>query len=270
MNRTLLSLSLASLMGVVGCASTVGAALDSAARQTGQTIGSAVGARAASAVAARMPAVWTPDLTALYMNYLFTLAFHSGSYTFDAMEYEPGEWTRWRLTDAAEEGPPPEMERAFLHRTDAGQEWWRVKYVAQAEEGADSITVEALFDPESGEFRRMRTRMPGEDEAKEMPVEEGTYGYVAPRRLTAESLEGATVGTASVRVPAGTYTARHVRYGSVGQGTMEWWLSDNVPGGMVKYGASGESRGEGLDTDNWTVELMASGTGASSELGVRY
>ncbi len=269
MKSTFRPILLASVIAVTGCATTVSSALDSAARRTGEGVGTAIGARAGAALAARMPAVWTPDLTALYMNYLFTMAFHSGSYTFQGTEYEPGEWTRWRMTEV-DESEQPELERAFLHRAQDGKEWWRVKFISEGGEGRDSISVEAQFDPTTGELVRMRSRMPGDTEAQEMPVEEGTFGYVAPRRLTAESLEGATVGTASVRVPAGTYSARHVRYGS-GYGTYEWWLSDQVPGGMVKYGTSYRDREtDGLDPHNWTVELIASGRGATSELGVRY
>lgn len=273
--KSLRAFFLVPLLLLVGCASAIDGALDAAGRSAGEGIGRAVGAKvgdaAGAALAARMPDIWTPALTQIYMNYLFTLAFHSGSYTFESADYEPGEWTRWRMQGDDMDGPPPELERAFLHRQDDGKEWWRVKFVSQAEEGQDSLTVEALFDPTTGEFLRMRGKMPGDTAAQEMPVEEGTYGYVEPRRLTAESLEGATMGTESVSVPAGSYRAQHVRYGGTGTGTYEWWLVEDVPGGMVKYGRHYEEReAEGMDPYNWTVELLESGTNAESQLGVEY
>lgn len=266
--------TLASVLALTGCSVTLDSALDAAGRRAGEGIGNAVGERvgeaAGAALASQIPATWTPDLTPIYMNYLFTMAFHSGSYTFESAEYEPGEWTLWRLTGSESNEQPAVMERAFLHREETGNEWWRVKYVSDTGEGRDSITVEALFDPESGEFLRMRGKMPGEAEAREMPVEEGRYGYTQPRRLTEESLEGATVGTETVQVPAGSFTTRHVRYG-MGTGTYDWWLSDDVPGGMVRYSRSYEERDtEGPDPYNWTVELLDSGTGAASQLGVEY
>jgi hypothetical protein len=265
------SLLLVSALAAGGCATTLDSALDAAGRGVGTAVGQRVGAAAGGALAARMPVLWSPDLTGIYMNYLLTMAFHSGSYTFPGTDYEPGEWTRWRMQDADAEGVAPEMERAFLHRADDGREWWRVKYVSATEESRDSITVEALFDPDTGEFVRMRGKMPGEEEASEMPVEEGTYGYVEPRRLTRESMEGAIVGSETVRVPAGSYTARHLRYGGMDAGTYEWWLVDEVPGGMVRYSRSyQEQDADGLDPYNWTVELIASGQGASSQLGVQY
>ena len=275
MKRTIRRLSLVVFaLTFAACSTALDEALDAAGAAAGRGIGNAVGERvgeqAGRALAAQMPTMWGPDVTRAYMSYVFTMAFHSGSYTFEGTEYDVGEWTRWRLTDSDTDGQPEEMERALLHRRDDGMEWWRVKYVSETGEGRDSMVVEALFDPETGEFARMRGKMPGEAEAHEMPVEEGTYGYTEPRTLTEESLEGATLGTETVRVPAGTYSARHVRYGA-GGGTYDWWLNDDVPGRMVKYSRSYESQDtEGPDPYNWVVELVDSGTGATSELGVSY
>ncbi len=71
------------------------------------------------------------------------------------------------------------------------------------------------------------------------------------------------MGTESLRTPAGSFTARRVRLGTPG-GRQEWWITDQVPGGWVKYRVS-ES-----DTEvNYVMELVAHGTGAKSELGVR-
>ena len=263
------------VLSVSGCGSMLSGALDAAANRTGAGIGTAVGNKigsaAGAAMASRMPAMWTPDLTPIYMNYLFTMAFHSGSYELAGTDYEVGEWTRWRMVDSEAE-EPVEIERALLHRTADGKEWWRAKYVSATEEGRDSITVEALLDPETGEIRRMRGTMPGEKEAKEMPVEEGTYSYARPVQLTKESMEGAIVGSESVRVPAGTYTADHLRYGS-GYGTYDWWFNEDVPGGLVKYSRTfeqAEDEEAGPDPYNWTVELVRSGTNATSQMGVQY
>lgn len=260
------------VVSAAGCASALDSAMDAAGAGIGTAVGNRIGAAAGNALAARLPAAWSPDLTPLYMNYMFSMAFHSGSYTLPGTEYEPGEWTRWVLSGSEDAGEPTYMERAFLHRTGEGHEWWRVKYISDTGEGRDSITVEGLLDPESGEFRRMRGKMPGESEAREMPVEEGTYGYSQPRTLTAESMEGARVGSETVRVPAGTYTAEHLRYGT-GYGALDWWYVDDVPGGLVKYSQSHENAdtddGE-LDPNHWTVELTASGTGATSQLGVDF
>lgn len=153
------------------------------------------------------------------------------------------------------------MERAFLARTEDGEEWWRVRYTDRSGEEAGEIVLEGLFSADRSELIRLRARMPGEEEASEMPIQEGTYGYIPPRPLTEESLEGATVGMAEVRVPAGVFNARHVRFGT-GAGALEWWLSERVPGGLVRY-TTHQHDGESV-----TVELAGHGTGATSELGV--
>jgi hypothetical protein len=129
--------------------------------------------------------------------------------------------------------------------------------------------MEALFKPQTDgvqEIVRMRGRMPGEKEPNEMMVPENmstvaTYGGFG-MRPTKESVDGATVGNESVTTPAGSFTAKLVRFGSFG-GKQEWWLVDSVPGGWVRYKASQSEGGDGF-----TMELVAHGTGARSELGV--
>jgi hypothetical protein len=56
-----------------------------------------------------------------------------------------------------------------------------------------------------------------------------------------------------------------------GGGTVEWWLNDDVPGGMVKYSnTSGQQASEDGSPDpyNYTVELLAHGSGATSATGI--
>lgn len=267
------TLALAVLVTAAGCGQVVSSAVDAAARRTGEVVGN----RAGAAMGARLSTMWSPHLMQFYTGYLFSLAFHSGSYAPAGDEYEVGEWTRWRILQSEQEGPPPEFERAFLRREADGSEWWRVRYVVSSDDGSgsmqqDTILLEGKFSPDRSELVRLRGKMPGDTEAKEMPVEEGTYGYSEPIPLTEESLEGATVGTETVAVPAGRFSARHVRYGSMGGGTIEWWLNDDVPGNMVKYSNSSpqETASDGTTPDpyNYTVELLAHGSGATSVTGI--
>jgi hypothetical protein len=83
-----------------------------------------------------------------------------------------------------------------------------------------------------------------------------------PMRPTKESLAGATVGTESISVGGTSYSARHVRFGGAG-GSTEWWLADNAPGGVVRVQHTGASADE-----KWTMNLVAAGNGAKSELGL--
>ena len=248
------------LLAPLGCTSVVDRAVGSAADAAGRVVGEHVGRM----LVASFPDTWTPRWTQLYTSYLFGVAFHSGSYVVtDEDVYQPGEWTRFRMLDAGETTPTL-IERAFLARTDEGNEWWRVKYV-NTEDG-EEIVLEGLFSSDRSELLRLRGRFPGE-EAKEMPVEEGTYGYAEPVRLTEQSVEGATVGMETVTVPAGTFRARHIRYGQPGS-TLEWWLNADVPGDMVRYAHRADTQAEGEVPQTWTAELEDYGDGAVSELGV--
>lgn len=246
----------ASVVGSAGCATLIDSAADAAARRTGQSIGEAAGARIGAAAVGTMPGTFSPEMTTQYVGHLFHLGFQSGTYTYEERAYEPGEWTRWIIDGDSD----LQMERAFLGRTPDSEEWWRVKYTDRSGDGGE-IILEGLFSAGRDELIRLRALMPDDEEPQELPVQEGTH-YDAPRRLTAASVEGATVGVESIRVPAGTFNARHVRYGA-GAGTQEWWFTDQVPGGMIRYTIREPDGDEGA-----IVELSDHGGGATSELGV--
>ncbi|MGH7342465.1 MAG: hypothetical protein ACREKH_18420, partial [Candidatus Rokuibacteriota bacterium] len=86
----------------------------------------------------------------------------------------------------------------------------------------------------------------------------GTMG----RRPTKESIDGATVGTETVTTPAGTFRAKHLRFGG-GDGTLDWWVDEAQVGGWVKFAMIGNDK-----TPKYEQVLIAKGTGAKSELGV--
>lgn len=270
---TVASLALAS----AGCAKAISSAIDAAARKTGEGVGSAVGTKvgnaAGASVAGRMPAVWTPDFTQLYMSYIWAVAFSSGSYNVEPKEYAPGEFTKWKIASQSQDGNDAWLERAFLQKTSDGKEWWRVKYIVNSKDGnttkSDTITVEALFAADGSQMLRMRSKMPGETAPKENPVTENTYGYSKPVNLTAESIQAATIGTESISVPAGSFSAKHVQYGGMGGGTLDWWLSNNVPGGLVKYSITSPNQesSSGPSRNAYVVELVGFGSNARSELG---
>ncbi|MBI3081517.1 MAG: hypothetical protein HYY94_01120, partial [Gemmatimonadetes bacterium] len=86
-------------------------------------------------------------------------------------------------------------------------------------------------------------------------------------------------GTPSLTTPAGTFATRHIRFRANDGGTLEWWLSEQVPGGQAKFvhtepaaEAEAEPAEEGKQActvNLTTMELIAKGTGAKSELGVK-
>lgn len=211
-----------------------------------------------------MPGQWTADVSWAYIGALFGMVYGTGANVFD-QSYQPGQWTRWEMR-GADDDDKQTVERAFLSKAEDGNEWWRFKTIA----GNDTIVLEALFKNSGDgvqELVRMRGKMPGEREANELMVPEqmtmvrslGMFGA----RPTKESVDGATVGTESVTTPAGTFSAKRVRFGGMG-GRQEWWLSETVPGGWVQYTVTPEE-GKG----SFRMVLTAHGSGATSELGSR-
>lgn len=244
--------------GLSGCFSpgaAVQEGLDSAGEAAGRTVGEALGAEIVRA--ADLP----PPGSARYNQVMLSQAQIMFSYAFSAggmwpaeASYEPGEWTVYRVAADGREAALDTLERAFLTRTGDGNEWWRIRGVQDGE----GWVYEALLDPEQEEVVRLRTKDP-EGEVGEVPVTEETV-YRPPQELTEESVEGATEGTESVEIPAGTFTARRVEYtGAASGGTVTWFMSEEVPGHVVQY----EGRREGTE---WTSTLLDYGTDATTQL----
>ena len=220
------------------------------------------------------PAVWNTDYAWMWISQLFVVQYLSGASMFET-NYKPGEWTRWSITTADNPEEVQQTERAFIGKNTDGAEWWRFKTITNYKDGdkaaADTVTLEALFKPDpSNEYLqqlvRMRGRFPGNTEAQELMVPEqwsswnltGGFGM----KPTKESVEGATIGVEDVKTPAGTFKAKHVRFGQ-GGGTLDWWLDETAAGGWVKFAMTDNEK-----KPRYTMEMIARGVGAKSELGV--
>lgn len=245
----------AAALGLGGCYSIIDSAINSAADSAGNRIGEQIGNEIARQ--------YTPQFMQFYTNYIFALAFGAGGYDVAQKDYAPGEWARFNL---ASDKDGSWMERAYLGTDADGNQWWKVKYFDG--ESGDTVIMEALLSADRTQMLRLRAKWPDDQAPKEMAVQQGTT-WVPPQKLTPQSIEGATVGTGSVTVPAGTFTARHVRFGQPGEGTYEWWLVDSVPGGLVKSAQTSPTSDseQGMNSDNWTLVLAAFGKDAKDELG---
>lgn len=257
----------ACLLAAGGC-SFLGTAIDAAANKTGEVVGKKIGDHVVR--------TWSPMFLNWYNGYLFGLAFNSGGYEVGEQPYKAGEWTKWEMktrTSDGTEGKPNTLERAYLYADKQKNQVWRVKF-SEGESG-DTVVLEAKFSPDRSKLLRMRAKYPNDKEPQEVAVDDQTY-YIPPRKLTAESMKGATVGTESVTVPAGTFTAKHLKFGQPGGVSQEWWNATGVPGGSVQYKESAPKQtedqpegAENLDPDNFLLQLASHGTGAVSELGMK-
>jgi hypothetical protein len=224
----------------------------------------------------RMSGPWSTDYAWVYIGQLFALQYASGAAMFEE-DYKPGEWTRWSMTDTGNPDETQTVERAFLAMQPDSSEWWRTKTISTYKDGgkevADTVIMEALYKPTSEwtkELVRVRAKLPGNKDAQELLVPQGMgminyNAAVLGGRPTKESIEGATISAAEkVTTKGGTFTAKHVRFGA-GNGNLDWWLTKEAPGGWVKFTGRSNS---GDDKDTYTMELVAKGVGAKSELGV--
>jgi hypothetical protein len=194
--------------------------------------------------------MFTPDMTWAYVGYLWGIMYMSGATMFE-QPYAPGQWTKWEIVDAGQPDEKLVLERALIRRDADKSEWWRIKTISVDGQQSDTITLESQFKPldEQGiamQVVRMRGKMPGDTEGKELivPQQFSMLGASAlfPFKPTPESIAGATVGTESV---AG-FSSKHVKFGA-GGGSMEWWLADSAPGGVVKVQFTGQDADEGVE-----------------------
>ncbi|MBI5142842.1 MAG: hypothetical protein HZA20_11740 [Nitrospirae bacterium] len=190
---------------------------------------------------------------------MFQSMFVSYGYNMELLQYKPGEWTEWNLRNEGDENAMV-LKKAFLAGLDNGQEWWQI--VLPGEKKDEGMVMEVLFAKKMESIRRMRQRT-GKAEPQEVPVTEGWYS--APMSLTPESLEGSVKKRGvKVDVPAGSFTADLLEFGvtAMGQGTLRFWRSKAVPGGLVKA--------EVVDDDGkilWTSSLSGHGSNAKTLIG---
>jgi hypothetical protein len=170
--------------------------------------------------------------------------------------YQPGEFTKFEWNSKDNEAV--EFERAFLKKHEEGKEWWRVSWIAKD----GGWVYEALISTSDGTLLRLRAK-DADGNTGEVPVSGDTAIYMAPQELTKESIAGATVSRDKVSTPAGSFDADHVVYmAASGEGQVEWWLTEKVPGGVVKY--LGNDKSEGVV---WTSTLKDMGKDATTILG---
>jgi len=163
-------------------------------------------------------------------------AFYGGFWNFGWFgykdpNYKPGQGTVWKITSTgAKSNEPITFERALLKVNADGSQWWRFQMTTDKHTilyeflvGSDGIAKKVRYkDPESGQIGEF------------IPTQSGTQP-TAPQ-VSREEIASSFVGSESVTVPAGTFTADHYRYTDPKSGyTSDIWSSKQVPGYMVKF-----------------------------------
>jgi hypothetical protein len=186
---------------------------------------------------------------------MFNYAFNVHGYWL-GRHYKPGEWTRWQVS-SKDDKDLHQMEKAYLKKETDGKEWWRVAYVDKE----DGATFEGQFASGLGEMLRLRGRFSANEQPQEFPVTQGKV-YKPAKHVDAAGMKGIQSKKETITVPAGTFATTHYTYSPAPSEISEWWLSDQVPGGAVKY-----SFREGKDSPNhFEMVLQKFGQGATTVL----
>lgn len=261
MTRFAFLLVLSLLLALSGCARTIQSAFDSAGHQIGTAIGSSIG----NAVTRN----YTSKMKSWYAVYLIEMGFHaSGSYVIPANEkpYAEGDYTRWKVVQ--ESGPDDSwMERLYLGKDDDGHDWWQVRFYDGA--SMDTVIVQGLYS-EDNELVRLRTQFPKDARPTEVSVD--GRQMQRPESLSEQAMALADRGQRVEEVAAGSFLIREFVHEGDNQDEQTWWLSNEVPGEIVRYAYSGPPKSQprgsrDIDASNYVLELQRYGGGERSALG---
>jgi hypothetical protein len=196
---------------------------------------------------------WSYEME-LEAQLIFNFAFTAGGFWITEAGYKEGEYTVFEWT--IEDEDPVNMEKAFLKELDDGSQWWRIAWGQNDE----SIVFEALLDPGTASITRLRVR--DLEGITEDVVLSGQPLYTPPQHLDDDQIQDLSKGNVRVDTPAGRFQAKHLAFDMGGSGRFEWWITEKVPGSVVKY--------QFLDSDGsevWVVSLVDYGKKAGSVLG---
>ncbi|MEX2641052.1 MAG: hypothetical protein WD266_10210 [Balneolales bacterium] len=182
----------------------------------------------------------------------YTQAFFVGGFGIAPLDFEVGEGSTWRVRSADGSGSSSFMaERALLERYEDGSGWWFLKFHSdEAQPMEFEILLDSdlqaremyLRDPENGEVRHHEfaydnTRQQ-ETEAGEEALEEAGY-QTAHYHL--EEGSDYLEGREAVTVGAGSFDTNRLLFSSeqmgddAGQYEYRWWVTDDVPGCLVRF-----------------------------------
>jgi hypothetical protein len=176
-------------------------------------------------------------------------------------DLRPGEFVRLKMSQPAGGAQgPASIERAHLPDDAEGNDCWRIRIIGATP--AESMVIEGSFSRADHRLVRFRAKGPGDAPPHDLPLVGMTLPQGVPH-LAPAGLGMQESGTVSVTVPAGTFQTHHWAFGAA-VAAIEVWLSDDVPGGLVKV--TGAAARPGGPPGSGTVELEAFGSDAKSEL----
>jgi hypothetical protein len=203
--------------------------------------------------------------SAMAYQYQFN-AFYGGFWTmgwfgYKEINYKPGQGTIWNFTDSKKKSETMTLERALLKVNADSSQWWRFRFESGKDTvlyeflvGADSVVKKVRYkDPDTGTVEEF---VPSQDQ-QQPPAGAAN----APR--SRQELAKYRVDKQNVKVKAGSFATDHYLYNDEKEnGSAESWVSDGVPGYMVKTVYTNKKRNQTM-----TGELIQIESGASTTLG---
>jgi len=176
--------------------------------------------------------------------------------------YKPGQGTIWRFTGSKKSSSEAmTFERALLKVNADSSQWWRFK----VESGKDTIVYEFLVGTDTV-VTKVRFKDPDSGTVQEfVPSQDRQQPSAGPSNApkSREEMAKYKVDKQNVKVQAGSFASDHYLYNDeTEKGSAEFWVSANVPGGMVKSVYTSKKNNE-----TSTIELIQIETGVTTSLG---
>ncbi len=201
--------------------------------------------------------------SAMAYQYQFN-AFYSGFWSmgwfgYKEINYKPGQGTIWTFTDSKKASQVMTLERALLKVNADSSQWWRFRF----DQGKDTVLYEFLVGPD-GVVKKARYKDPDSGAVQEfVPSQDQQQPQAGPPVKSREDMAKYKVDRQNVKVKAGSYDADHYLYtDEQANGTSESWVSQSVPGYMVKTIYTSKKRNQTM-----TGELVQIETGVTTTLG---
>ncbi len=184
---------------------------------------------------------------ALAFQLTFTQVFFLGGYGAGYDDFAEGEGTTWQIRSReGRDSSVVNAERALLRRNADGTSWWYLRYESDESELEYEARIDAEFrvmevyfrDPDTGEVRHRVFDHPEIESDDDEEAWDGEYDddFVA----TEDDFRDYRRERVRITVGAGTFDADHIVYDYRDEESSEefeyhWWVSDQVPGELLKY-----------------------------------
>lgn len=215
----------------------------------------------------------------------YNVAFYAGGFWTEEHDFDESEGIRWSIEARDASGTYRiEAVRALLRWNNDGTSWWYISYGDRSRTFEYEVLLDDFFSPltkvyeQPGRATPVRSDINYEEFGHDLLGEGGMdaeaerqlerFGVTELVFLTPNELRSRRRSTGTTEVSAGRFQYEHVQYTMPGieaapDNHYEWWFSDAVPGGMIRY----EWRQEGSDRF-FRGELVEIGTGYRTKFGV--